>query len=1282
MKKYKYEKFQIKPGRKVYVLSQHDGDDWSGPVIEHFAKEHATKIGIYTPDKKYLFEVSILNEEGTEYTVKLCRDGIPNGAMMVMMKETLYFGKYYQRDGFNGIVYRFKEGEPVWLQEYKHGVLSDECLTDTVIKEAVGMPLPFDCFFESEEIVERKNKNENGPFNEFIAGDPSGHSLVLAASIDKNGTIRIGQYKNNTFNGLALEVADDHYVFTRFEDGKPTRDFTLTIVPAFGGFSLVLPCDDGNATNLVYCEEGHKMKMMIQQLANRARSNNPKEIVLPDFIDPEAPKPHQQGVANKPVKKKGGKGKSAEERLAEMIGLESVKSELAKMKAMLLKKPDKSLGLNMVFMGNPGTGKTEVARLLAQILYDDGILQSNKVVETDRSGLVAEYIGQTAIKTHAVVNSAMGGVLFIDEAYSLMPTDDKDFGREAIDALIADMENYRGKMCFILAGYEKPMMHMIDTNKGFKSRIQRYIRFDNYSQGELRQIAELRLHLDNYQAEDGVIEAVAKIAYSRAFSDDFANAREVRNILEKLYEIQAIRTSDIKDDFTITMADVAEYQKKGAPAKKDDLTAEERLKKLIGLDGVKKQILMLKAVLAKSKGDLGKTNLNMCFYGNPGTGKTEVARLLADILYDEGILPERKFTEIDASGLVTPYSGESAAKTHQVVKDAIGGVLFIDEAYALANMHSSGKEAIDALIADMENYRGKICIVFAGYEEPMENMMGLNPGFKSRINRNIVFPDYGLEELMQITSMMLKSKNYTMADDAVSELARVIDLLRANPDFGNARGVRNILESVYEIQALRTYNEKILDSNLIKLADIREYEKDHGITFAPKPKKHDFHLSYAEFESESSSYDEGSYTFNSDFIQQVSVNIKVEQQGKVIGEGSGFIISPKGIIATCAHVAGKAESMTVIVNIKTAAGKFISKDYKAETIAFDEDSDVALIGILSNEADFPFYPLAKPDQPFPELLTEIAMGGYPFGGSRFEQITITEGKIQSVNKDARSGMDRVNLYVDLSGHPGSSGSGVIDKKTGRCIGVFAGAAVGGTSGVKLTINYAVPVAYLWSLIKEACDGSAAEDGGYESLQLFTEAPIGSMEGNQPRFQNIEEDDVQPIESTPRRPNIHIVRGDISTFDGDAVVNAANSHLLEGAGVCGAIFRKAGPRKLAAECAKVAPCPVGSAVATSGCDMPVKYIIHAVGPRYDTDKNPERLLSNVYESIFDVARKNGVKSIALPSISTGIYGFPRELAAPIAMREIMRASSEMGDIYVYCFDDRTYEIYQQLLERLG
>lgn len=133
-----------------------------------------------------------------------------------------------------------------------------------------------------------------------------------------------------------------------------------------------------------------------------------------------------------------------------MIGLSKVKDEVAKLKAIIAKNPAKTPTLNIAFMGNPGTGKTVVARLFAQILFEIGALPTSNVVEVDRSGLVAEYVGHTAIKTHEVVKSAMGGVLFIDEAYSLSNGGKQDFGKEAIDALISDMENYKGKMCFIL----------------------------------------------------------------------------------------------------------------------------------------------------------------------------------------------------------------------------------------------------------------------------------------------------------------------------------------------------------------------------------------------------------------------------------------------------------------------------------------------------------------------------------------------------------------------------------------------------------------------------------------------------------------------------------------------------------------------------------------------------------------------------------------------------------------------------------------------------------------
>ena len=175
----------------------------------------------------------------------------------------------------------------------------------------------------------------------------------------------------------------------------------------------------------------------------------------------------------------------SEKKLNELIGLEGIKESIQKIKAYALSNKDsEDLNIHMCFLGNPGSGKTEVARYIAGILYENSILPSPKIVEVDRSGLVSQYFGATAEKTRRVIASAMGGVLFIDEAYALGNNSDRDitdYGKEAIDTLVKAMEDYRGKFCVILAGYKNEMLKMLSTNPGFKSRIQFTLDFPNYS---------------------------------------------------------------------------------------------------------------------------------------------------------------------------------------------------------------------------------------------------------------------------------------------------------------------------------------------------------------------------------------------------------------------------------------------------------------------------------------------------------------------------------------------------------------------------------------------------------------------------------------------------------------------------------------------------------------------------------------------------------------------------------------------------------------------------------
>lgn len=241
------------------------------------------------------------------------------------------------------------------------------------------------------------------------------------------------------------------------------------------------------------------------------------------------------------------------EKLQTLIGLSEVKEEVSalvnfvKIQQEREKKGMKAVGLSYhcVFTGNPGTGKTTVARILAAIYRDLGILKKGHLVETDRSGLVAEYVGQTAVKTNKIIDSALDGVLFIDEAYSLVQGGGNDYGQEAISTLLKRMEDERNRLIIVLAGYSEDMKRFIDSNPGLQSRFNRYIHFSDYSADELKQIFMLNVDKNQYLLEPEGEEQLFKILNFAIEHKDknFGNGRYVRNLFEKTIQNQAIRLS-------------------------------------------------------------------------------------------------------------------------------------------------------------------------------------------------------------------------------------------------------------------------------------------------------------------------------------------------------------------------------------------------------------------------------------------------------------------------------------------------------------------------------------------------------------------------------------------------------------------------------------------------------------------------------------------------------------------------------------------------------------------
>ena len=257
-------------------------------------------------------------------------------------------------------------------------------------------------------------------------------------------------------------------------------------------------------------------------------------------------------------------------------------------------------------------------------------------------------------------------------------------------------------------------------------------------------------------------------------------------------------------------APAPETQQEEPPENIEDLKKE--LNEYIGLDTVKKEVesLINLVTIQKMRKDAGlpvnDLSLHMVFSGNPGTGKTMIARLMARIYKSLGILSKGHLVEVDRSGLVAGYVGQTAIKTGEVIQKALGGVLFIDEAYTLTTKGGNdyGQEAVDTLLKAMEDHRDDLIVIVAGYIELMEEFVHSNPGLESRFNRFLDFKDYTIDEMIAIFDMRCNKSGYTLADDARDLLRGLLALLSLDvKSFGNARGVRNLFERAVSAQANR-----------------------------------------------------------------------------------------------------------------------------------------------------------------------------------------------------------------------------------------------------------------------------------------------------------------------------------------------------------------------------------------------------------------------------------------------------------------------------------------------
>ncbi len=760
------------------------------------------------------------------------------------------------------------------------------------------------------------------------------------------------------------------------------------------------------------------------------------------------------------------------ERLHALTGLQVVKERIKALSALMadaaerrqhgLIQQSEPPTLHLVFTGNPGTGKTTVARLMGEIYRDLGLLRRGHVVEVPTAAdLVAEHVGGTAIKTNEIIDRALDGVLFIDEAYQLTDSARGNFGREAVDTLLTRMENERERLMVIVAGYPNEMKQFVASNPGLSSRFpaENRIHFPDYDPGELMQILLQMLQHKGLpcppETEVRLGEVVAGMYATR--DEQFGNARVMRNLADGLERRRASRRREhnLPVDTPLLPVDLPPEAQRFLAAPIPDLEQIlAELNDLVGLASVKEWVRGQVALLRfeQAQRQRGVTTapraLHMLFIGNPGTGKTTVARLMGRIFRSLGLLRKGHVVEVSRSDLVAGYVGQTGPKTKAIIKEALDGVLFIDEAYALAQggPQDFGHEAITELNQAMENQRDRLVVIAAGYPGEMRRFEESNAGLTSRFMR-VEFPDYEPDEWLIILERMANAEGCAVTPEAAAA-ARSYLLAQqvANPQtFGNARSVRSLFETMKQrmAQRLSEASSSFDDTTPVLIAaDVPGWERGAGSPSAA------IHRCYP-LQQYLSAPSEPGRAISLAEAQAATGYIVVQTRNGEQGSGTGFVVTPQGHMLTAYHVVAEAAQIQVALDSNATAW------IDAELVGWHAQADLAVLRLPAGT--YPWVPLAPPETQC-QLGDPVRVLSYPLGEQLGRDITLTDGTVSALRQQDGIAIIQISATVTH----GSSGAPLFRQPDLRVIGVVHG---GVRQEIASGLNFAVHVNEVYRYFK-------------------------------------------------------------------------------------------------------------------------------------------------------------------------------------------------------------------------